>query len=176
MPASVALFNGRERYFSDKLPDELKLTMHLASTSQDYALCEQRLRDAFARWPQVIDISIALYKLYFRTGRYRQAECQVWTTLRLAARLGGFSRNYHRLHSDSADWLEDHSIARLYLFSLKALGVVRLRQGKVMRARQVLRKLEELDPQDEIGGGNFLMIAESFDADDLKRLEQGLKQ
>jgi Flp pilus assembly protein TadD len=53
-------------------------------------------------------------------------------------------------------------MSRVYLFSLKALGVVRLRRGRVADAERVLTKLLELDPQDEIGGRNFLDIATSF--------------
>ena len=64
----------------------------------------------------------------FRTGRYREAEGAVWQALREAARQVGFRRNYRLLGSDSADWLNDQSVSRLYLFSLKALGVIRLRR------------------------------------------------
>jgi hypothetical protein len=43
------------------------------------------------------------------------------------------------------------------------LGVIRLRRNRVRLAECVLSKLLELDPQDEIGGSNFLQIARSDD-------------
>ncbi|GGB93002.1 hypothetical protein GCM10011352_18860 [Marinobacterium zhoushanense] len=159
---NIALLEGKQRYFSDNLPDQLSLLLYQASTKSDPLEKEHMLLDALARWPGVLDTYIALYKLYFRTARYREAECQVWRTLNEASRQGGFSRNYRLLSRLSAPWLEDQSVARLYLFSLKALGVIRLRRGRVKLAHGVLSKLLELDPTDEIGGSNFLGIAESI--------------
>jgi len=100
--------------------------------------------------------------LCFRIGRYREAEGAVWRALREAARQGGFRHNYRLLGSNSADWLNDQSASRLYLFSLKALGVIRLRRGRIALAKRVLAKVLELDPQDELGAGNFLAIARGF--------------
>lgn len=159
---NIALIDGTQRYFSDNVPDALGLALYQASTQTDPARKERLLLDALARWPHALDTHIALYKLYFRTARYAAAERQVWRTLTEAARQGGFTRNYRRLRIDSAPWLEDQSVARLYLFSLKALGVIRLRRGRVMAAHRVLSKLLKLDPTDEIGGSNFLGIARRF--------------
>lgn len=172
---NIALFEGKPRYFSDILPDALGLMLYQASSSGDPLEKERILQQALARWPQALDTYIALYKLYFRTARYREAECQVWLTLTEAARQGGFPRNYRRLHQDSAAWLEDQSISRLYLFSLKALGVIRLRRGRVRQAHQVLSKLLELDPTDEIGGSNFLAIAQSvLEEEGVEQLQGGV--
>ncbi len=159
---NIAILEGKQRYFSDNLSDELGLVLYQAANQRDPLEKERLLLDAMQRWPEALDTYIALYKLYFRTARYEDAERQVWLTLTEAARQGGFRRNYRLLLKDSAPWLEDKSVARLYLFSLKALGVIRLRQAKVLRAQQVLSKLLELDPTDEIGGSNFLHIAERF--------------
>ena len=94
---------------------------------------------------------------------YAEAEAAVWEALRRAAACAGFSRNYRRLHPASADWQTRRGAERLYLFSLKALGVIRLRRGKVDNARRVLEKLLQLDPGNEIGGEAFLQIARAFE-------------
>lgn len=164
---NIAILEGKQRYFSDNLSDELGLVLYQAANQSDPLAKERILLGAMQRWPDALDTYIALYKLYFRTARYQDAERQVWRTLTEAARQGGFRRNYRLLTADSAPWLEDKSVARLYLFSLKALGVIRLRQEKVVRAHQVLSKLLELDPADEIGGSNFLLIAERFIEEEL---------
>lgn len=156
---NIALLGGKPRYFSDNLPDALGVLLYQAASQSEPEVREKLLQDALGYCPDALDVHIALYKLYFRTARYREAECQVWRTLFEAARQGGFDRNYRRLHRNSAPWLEDHSVARLYLFSLKALGVIRLRRGRVQLAHRVLSKLLELDPNDEIGGGHFLGAA-----------------
>lgn len=159
---NIALIDGQQRYFSDKLPDELGLILYQASTKTDPLEKEQLLLTALERWPESLDTYIALYKLYFRTARYEEAERQVWRTLKTSARLGGFRWNYRLLKADTAPWLEDQTVARLYLFSLKALGVIRLRRGRVILAHRVLSKLLELDINDEIGGSNFHGIAVRF--------------
>lgn len=159
---NIALLDGKQRFFSDNLSDELGLLLYQASAKTDPLEKEQLLLEALRRRPDALDTYIALYKLYFRTARYREAERQVWRTLSESSKQGGFTRNYRLLKQDSAPWLEDQSVARLYLFSLKALGVIRLRRGRIRLAHQVLTKLLELDPNDEIGGSNFLGIAERF--------------
>ncbi len=39
-----------------------------------------------------------------------------------------------------------------YLFSLKALGFIRLRQQHFDESHAILEKLREIDPQDSVGG------------------------
>lgn len=167
MSKVVALDTEDQFFFSDKTDPVLAQQLKQANSTRDPAEKEILLLAALKQWPQALDTYIALYKFYFRTGQYRQAEAHVWHTLREAAKQGGFNRNYRRLGINSAPWLADQSIARLYLFSLKALGVIRLRRGRVKLAEQVLDKLLELDPTDELGGGNFLNIARSFSEEEL---------
>lgn len=123
---------------------------------------EALLLEAKQAWPHYLDTHIALYKFYFRMGDYQAAERGAIGALKEAAKQGGFNRNYRLLTPGTADWLGDHSIARLYLFTLKALGVIRLRRQRVFHAYQVLKKLMELDPYDEIGGSNFYAISENI--------------
>jgi tetratricopeptide (TPR) repeat protein len=158
----LAYIDGKPRFFSDHTPDSLALLLLKADRSKTIEQRGELLRQAVSDWPQELDGYIALYKYYFRTAQYREAEKAVWATLREAARQGGFTRNYRRLTTERADWLNDKSVSRLYLFSLKALGVIRLRRGRIRLAEKVLAKLLELDPQDEIGGSNFLLIARNF--------------
>ncbi len=164
---NIALIDGQQRYFSDNLPAELGLILYQASLKTEPAEKEALLLTALYQWPDALDTYIALYKFYFRTARYEEAERQVWKTLKRSASLGGFRWNYRLLQPDTAPWLEDQSVARLYLFSLKALGVIRLRRGRVRLAHRVLSKLLDLDQNDEIGGSNFLGIAERFIEEEL---------
>ncbi len=161
--SELVYIDGRPRFFSDHTPDGLALLLLKADRAKTAEKRGELLRQAVSDWPNELDGYIALYKYYFRTAQYREAEKAVWATLREAARQGGVTRNYRRLTPESADWLNDKSVSRLYLFSLKALGVIRLRQGRIRLAECVLSKLLELDPQDEIGGSNFLQIARSDD-------------
>lgn len=162
----VLLFAGDRQYFSDNSPAPLRFLLLNASQSTDADSTEKLLLQAREKWPEYADAHIALYKFYFVTKRYKEAERAVWNALRIASSEAGFNRNYRRLTPVSVDWAVRTGPIRLYLFSLKALGVIRLRQAKVRLAKQVLQKLLELDPVDEIGGGAFLDIARSFDEEE----------
>ncbi|MFB8830584.1 hypothetical protein ACE0DR_17460 [Azotobacter sp. CWF10] len=163
--ADVLLFAGERAFFSDDTPQPLRYLLNNALCAGTPDAVEALLLEARRRWPEEPDAHIGLYKFYFVSKRYEEAEAAVWAALRVAARVAGFDRNYRRLHPGSADWSRRQGAERLYLFSLKALGVIRLRRAKVAMARQVLEKLLELDPGDEIGGGAFLHIARSFEED-----------
>lgn len=163
--AEVLLFAPERAFFSDNTPQKLRYLLNHALCAATPDGVEALLLEARRRWPQEPDAHIGLYKFYFVSRRYQEAEAAVWMALREAAGVAGFDRNYRRLHAASADWSRRQGGERLYLFSLKALGVIRLRRAKVDMARCVLEKLLELDPVDEIGGGAFLQIARSFSED-----------
>ncbi len=162
----VLLFDDGRSYFSANPPEALRYLLNSALASPAPEQTEALLLKARERWPDEADAHIALYKFYFVAARYPDAEATAWGALRKAAQLAGFTRNYRRLSQLSADWVQRGGPVRLYLFSMKALGVIRLRRGKVSAARRVLEKLLELDPTDEIGGGAFLQIARSFSEDE----------
>lgn len=159
----VVLFSSDRSFFSDSAPVQLRYLINAAFCAPDGVAIEALLLQARRSWPEESDAHIALYKFYFVSVRYREAEAAVWAALRAASRRAGFDRNYRRLRYASADWSRRAGPERFFLFSMKALGVIRLRRNKVLAARSVLEKLAELDPYDEIGGGAFLQIARAFD-------------
>ena len=53
-----------------------------------------------------------------------------------------------------------NSPAHFYLFSLKALSFILLRQGRIAECRMILDKIEELDPGDLIGASVIRAYAE----------------
>lgn len=166
MTAGVVLFDGGRDFFSARAPQPLRYLLHAATLAENAGQTETLLLDARERWPREPDAHIALYKFYFVTARYSDAERAVWRSLREAAASAGITRNYRRLSAHSANWQTREGPTRWYLFNLKALGVVRLRSERAQAAQPVLEKLLELDPCDEIGGGAFLQIARAVTGTD----------
>ncbi len=170
--SKISPISGERQYFSRNIPDELALELNRLLTvdfskpdtheHKGNTYLEGRLLDILTAWSACVDPYIALFKFYFRVGRYVDSERIVWQLMNLLANRNTFTKNYRKLKSCTVDWLEYDSDQRHFLFCLKALGVIRLRRGKIFLAKKVLWKLLELDPNDEIGGGNFLEIAESF--------------
>lgn len=170
--SNVRQLNGDRQFFSHAIPAGLVFELNQVATAGinhsgvegfDYSEAQEaRLIKIKEAWSGYVDPYFALFKFYFRAAKYRQAEIIVWQAAKLLADRQGFSVNYRRLTQQTTDWLQNDTDQRHFLFCLKALGVIRLRRDKVFLAKKVLSKLSELDPFDEIGGGNFLQIAESF--------------
>ncbi len=57
----------------------------------------------------------------------------------------GGSQSLEELNTLSADWSNRSGAQRFFLFSLKALAFIRLRQGDSKESERILAKLSELD-------------------------------
>lgn len=115
--------------------------------------CEalEALKEANQSAPDQLEVLIALYKFYFYQGQIEQAEDLVFQTLIKASLQGGFSHKWDTLTRDSADWSAIRGPARIFLYSLKALAFIRLRQYDYRNAQAILTVLSELDPDDQVG-------------------------
>jgi tetratricopeptide (TPR) repeat protein len=112
---------------------------------------EQLLLDAQRLDPECLPVYFALYKFYFYRSRLADAERITLRALETAARQAAFPADWTALGPDSADWADVTGPAHFYLFSLKALAFIRLRQGRTPEARALLAKLAKLDPRDSVG-------------------------
>ncbi len=101
----------------------------------------------------------ALYKFYFYRGRLLEAERAALDGLAMAAAQGRFASDWEILRPDSADWTQATGPARFYLFSLKALAFIRLRNGRTTEATAILARLAEIDPTDQVGGSVIRSLA-----------------
>ena len=111
--------------------------------------------------PDQLEVYIALYKFCFYRGYLDEAEQVALDALETAARRGTFDWQWQNLDTKSTDWTEEEGPARTYLYSLKALGFIRLRLGNIDGAREVLDSLVKLDPDDRVGGSVIMSLAEA---------------
>ncbi len=129
---------------------------------EDWQQAEHLLLTARRELPEQVEVLIALYKLYAYSNRFEESLNLIEEVLEKSASLAGFSPNWNELSADSADWTPASGALRHYLYSLKAMGFVCLRKGEPEQALQVLKKLLELDPQDQVGGSVVFELAESI--------------
>lgn len=113
--------------------------------------------------PQQLEVYIALYKFYFYKYRLADAERVAQMALTMCAQVGGFSADWTTLTQDSANWMQLSGAERVYLYTLKALAFIRLRQLNFAEGQQILEKLRELDPQDCVGGSVLSAVAAGLD-------------
>ncbi len=124
-----------------------KAAASVSSTRDTLKALTQALKAA----PSQLESMVALYKFLFYRGDLDHAEEVVFQTLVKAALQGGFCNNWKELTPESTDWNVQTGPARVYLYSLKALAFIRLRQNMPRDARKILNVLSRLDPQDQVG-------------------------
>jgi tetratricopeptide (TPR) repeat protein len=111
----------------------------------------QALNDAYQAAPDQLEVLVALFKFHFYQGDTEKAERLVFEALDKASRQGGFNAEWQRLTPESADWSDPRGAGRFYLYSLKALAFIRLRQDELAKAADILETMASLDPDDLVG-------------------------
>lgn len=111
----------------------------------------QALNDARHAAPDQVEVLVAMFKFHFYQGDTDKAESLVLEALDKASRQGGFAADWRTLSPDSADWSDARGAGRLYLYSLKALAFIRLRQNDAAEAGSILDAMRRLDPTDLVG-------------------------
>ncbi len=147
----------------DLAPDLNALLQQAARSYDNPPQAEALLKKAYELDNQQLAVYFALYKFYAYQNRMNEAETIVYGGLTLAARQGNFSEHWQTLNYQSTDWSNPSGAKRFYLYSLKALAFIYLRQDKRDNAVQVLAKLQELDPKDEVGGSVVANLASGSD-------------
>jgi len=151
--ATVHRFTGKDEVqFGFGLPLEVNEQLQKAASSIAYrpdtlkALC---VANTLA--PKQLEVLVALYKFHFYEGDLERAEEFVFQALIKSAQEGRFKYDWESLNEESADWNDLRGPARIYLYSLKALAFIRLRQNDMENAEVILNNLRRLDPQDQVG-------------------------
>lgn len=149
--------------FSLDMPDEVNrlLQLAVAATQLNPKQAEALFLQAQALDSQCLQSYFALYKFYFFQKRLADAERFVQAGLEEAARQGGFPSDYRRLVQELAKWdCYASEIKLFYLYTLKALAFIKLRQGCSTEAHRVLSHIKQLDPKDLSGASVIMDLAE----------------
>lgn len=163
---SVATFFQERVHFGKGIPAPINaLLQEAAGNTHHFARAEELLRQAQRLAPDQLPVYTALYKLYFYNGYIDQAEDVVFQALTKAALQGGFSYDWTQVQA-RPEWADPNSAGRAYLYSLKALAFIRLRQDNLNGAKRILDTLRRLDPDDVIGADVVRALANSMDDDD----------
>lgn len=162
------LFNENPVVDHEVYPLELqKLLREPLDVYADPARTERLLKSARERFPEHLELGVALYKMYAYSNRLDEALDLILEVLNRSAGQGGFPADWRMLKRDSARWHPAKGVVRCYLYTLKALGFVKLRLGSADEAYAVLSKLREIDSQDQVGSSIvFEMAVRVLDDDD----------
>ena len=150
---SVAYMSNERVLFATDIPPKIdSLLQEAVALYPQTSRAEEVLWLAYNMAPDRLEVYVALYKFYFYKKRLKDAEEVVNLALHKAAELGGFSPDWNVLNSSSSQWSPASDAQRFYLYTLKALAFISLRVSNLVKAKEVLEKLQELDPTDQVGG------------------------
>jgi hypothetical protein len=148
--------------FSPNIPDAVDYLLQsaVAASSVDQTKAENLFLQAQALDKRCLQTYFALYKFYFFQKRLVDAEKIVLSALEESARQGSFPHDYRQLALGGQKWdLYANETTLFYLYSLKALACIKLRQDHNSDAQHILSHLRQLDPEDLIGASVIMDLA-----------------
>jgi hypothetical protein len=148
--------------FSPNIPDAVNqlLQAAVAASHADPVRAEKLFLQAQALDMQCLQAYFALYKFYIHYKRFADAESVVLAGLAEAAKQGGFPCDHQQLAQSPKTWdLYASETTLFYLYTLKALAFIKLRQGFDEEANVVLSNLKQLDPKDLSGASVIMDLA-----------------
>lgn len=160
--SAVRIMEERVFFARDISPEVNACLQSAVACADDFEQARKLLYQARELDPNQLEVYIALYKFLFYRGQLDEAEKIVEEALQRAALSGGFHEDWQQLTSASCDWSQEDGPARIYLYSLKALAFISLRKGNHKHGRALLAKLQQLDPQDLVGGSVISQLAEAL--------------
>lgn len=158
----MQVLEERVHFGKDIHPEVNACLQEAVACASDFDRARALLYKARDIQPDQLEVYVALYKFCFYRGFLDEAEQVARDALQQSARNGGFEADWQQLDENSTDWTLGEGPARLYLYSLKALSFIRLRQGQHEQARASLAKLKQLDVNDLVGGSVIMELAEAL--------------
>jgi len=148
--------------FSPNIPAEVNnlLQAAVAASSVNQSQAEALFLAAQKLDSHCLQTYFALYKFYFFQKRLIDAERIVIAGLEESARQGGYPSDYRQLVQYRSKLnLYANEGTLFYLYTLKALAFIKLRQGYTDEAQLVLTHLQLLDPEDLSGASVIMDLA-----------------
>lgn len=152
--------------FSPQLPTAVNslLQQAVAANHSDFNQAENLFILAKQTDRSCLQTYFALYKFYFHHKRLHDAEREIRAGLEEATRQGGFPSDFRRLARQPFKWnLYANDIGLYYLYTLKALAFVKLRQQQEAEVQVILTLLQDLDPEDRCGASVIRSLAEAVE-------------
>lgn len=148
------LFTGdsSDEFFGGEVPPQVRHLVDEARLEPNPQRALALLWTAQVCAPDCPALYHLLYKFHARHGDTAQAEFAALKGLDVAAMQAGLPARWQQVEAGMADF-QSPGPARFWLFTLKALAFIRLRQRDPFGARAYLRKVHELDPMDGTGAG-----------------------
>jgi hypothetical protein len=147
------------RYYGGDLPAEAERALHAVGLCwEDEKASEAEILRALEIAPNHLAVQYGAYKFYYYRRRLNEALPHVEAWVDEAIRRNGFPKDWRAVSSSDADFTNFDGEPRAFLFSLRAMGWLLARLGRIEEGRAALTKVAALDPQDQIRARRLIDI------------------
>lgn len=155
------------RYYGGDLPAEAERALHAVGLCwEDDAAAEVHILRALELAPGHLAAHYGAYKFYYYKHRLAEALPHVEVWVAEAIRRNGLPPDWRDVTSEHADFTHFDGDPRLFLFSLRAMGWLLARLGRIGEGRDALEKVAALDPGDQMRARRLLAVLDEHDDDD----------
>jgi hypothetical protein len=138
-----------QRHFTDLDPRAERALRAAGLSWHDEANAERFLGEAATLAPQHLAVVVAHYRYHFYKHRFERARGYAERCLSLGGAPLGLPGDFRHVTGSLANFVEPEPGVRFWLFSLQAYGYVLLRCGRRDEGMAALRKVVELDANDQ---------------------------
>jgi len=153
-------FDPNELYFQQEDSQEVQQLILKAGGAYESGAAELPLLQAFVRSPESLNVLVALNRFYYYQHRLSEALLISEKALRIITARLQFPEDWQTLQLNHiSDAPKDQlSWVRLYLFTLKSIGFLKMRLYEMEPSKAIFEKLVALDREDRIGARALLEL------------------
>ena len=153
-------FEAYELYFQQEDSPEVQQLIMKAGENYEKGAAELPLLQAFLRSPDSLNVLVALNRFYYYQHRLDEALIISKKALRIIGARLQFPDDWRtiQLRQISDAPKELLSWVRLYLFTLKSIGFLKMRMHEIEPSKAIFEKLVALDSENRIGARALLEL------------------
>lgn len=149
-----------ELYFQKQDSVEVQQLIQQAGSSYADGDAELPLLKAFFLAPESLNVLVALNRFYYYQHRLSDALLTSEKALKIIAENIDFPTDWQLIDSAAITQAPKEQLTwiRLYLFTLKSIGFLKIRLHDLEPSKQIFEKLSEVDTENRIGASGLLDI------------------
>lgn len=153
-------FEANDLYFQQEDSTEVQQLIRLAGESYENGEAELPLLQAFLRSPESLNVLVALNRFYYYQHRLAEALLISEKALRIISAKLQFPDDWKTLQLQHISDAPKEQLCRirLYLFTLKSIGFLKMRLHETEPSKAIFEKLVALDSEDRIGARALLEL------------------
>lgn len=151
----------QKRYYSD-LPAEAERELRAVGLCwEDAEAGEAHIKRALEIAPDHLATHYGAYKFYYYKRRLRDCLPHIEAWVQDGLKRNNLAADWRDVQPDDANFSDFDGDPRVLLFSLRAKGWLLAKLRRFDEGRELLKKVAELDPKDQMGARKLLAIIDS---------------